>query len=99
MPARKRLAQEETKLAEQREKSKEKKVGKPFCQWREGESILQDQLFSICCVLSGTVYKTHPWFGVEKLWIFARIATWHLNVDEASKKSKGAKAEEDEELS
>lgn len=34
--ARKRLAQEETKLAEQREKSKEKKVGKPFCQWREG---------------------------------------------------------------
>ena len=55
--------------------------------------------FSICCVLSGTVYKTHPWLGVEKLWIFARIATWHLHVDEASKKSKGAKVEEDEELS
>jgi len=80
-------------------RAKKRRSENHFVSGGRGESILQDQLFSICCVLSGTACKTHPWLGVEKLWIFARIATWHLHVDEASKKSKGAKVEEDEELS
>ena len=55
-------------------RAKKRRSENHFVSGGMGESILQDHLFSICCVLSGTVYKTHPWLGLEKLWICARIA-------------------------
>ena len=100
LAARKRLAQEETKLAGTKREEQRKEGRKTILSVEGGvESILQDHLFRFVVSFLELSIKPHPWLGVEKLWIFARIATWHLHVDEASKKSKGAKVEEDEELS